>query len=86
MTKFPQSRPAAQAKPKPLTPEEKQEHLARFIAQKRELFAVGILNAAVTGIGDKLDKEIGSALVHVSVDMADELIQELYIPKETAEE
>ena len=70
-------KPAPQA-PKPLTEEEKVQQIARFLAQKREAFSTGIL----FNLCRVLDKDASSAhakaLVELSVEMADALIEKLY--------
>lgn len=63
--------------PAPLTDEQKAQQVARFLAQKRETFAQGILFNLCQGIGlSAIDN--GKQLVHTSVEMADALLEELY--------
>ena len=71
------------AKPAPLTAEEKQQQIVRFIAQKRESFATGILfnlmqNPAIMN-GEHSMKEVAEK----SVEGADAMMELLYpLPKE----
>ena len=71
--------------PKPLTQEQKAEQIARFLAQKREAFSTGILFNLCQSLGDSASSSQAKALVKISVEMADALIDELYpLPKEEA--
>lgn len=70
-------KPAAQ-QPKPLTEEQKLEQIARFLSQKREAFATGILFNLVQGQVDKLPVAGCIEAVSVAVKMADALIEKLY--------
>lgn len=60
-------------KPRPLSEEEKKAQVERFLAQKRESFAVNIL-CNLCRVSKKADLD----LVKQSVQMADALIMELY--------
>ena len=60
-------------KPRPLSEEEKKAQVERFLAQKRESFAVNIL-CNLCRVRKKADLD----LVKQSVQMADALIMELY--------
>ena len=60
-------------KPRPLSEDEKKAQVERFLAQKRESFAINILcNLA------RVTKKADLGLVKQSVEMADALIMELY--------
>lgn len=76
---------------RPLTDEEKKERVIRFLAQKREQYAISILqgivaNPAVVGRKSIVSKdgsftetaEIDNGLVNKAVEMADELLEKLY--------
>ena len=68
----------------PLTEEQKEQQVLRFFAQKREQFAVSILNNACKGANLSGKRHI--KLVKKSVEMADALIQELYpLPEKNKE-
>ena len=60
-------------KPRPLSEEEKKAQVERFLAQKRESFAVNIL-CNLCRVSKKADLD----LVKQSVQMADALLEELY--------
>lgn len=60
-------------KPRPLSEEEKKAQVERFLAQKRESFAVNIL-CNLCRVSKKADID----LVKQSVQMADALLEELY--------
>ena len=60
-------------KPRPLSEEEKKAQVERFLAQKRESFAVNIL-CNLCRVTKKADLD----LVKQSVQMADALLEELY--------
>ena len=60
-------------KPRPLSEEEKKAQVERFLAQKRESFAVNILCNLC-----RVRKKADLGLVKQSVQMADALIMELY--------
>lgn len=66
--------------PAPLTEEEKKMQVARFISQKRESIATGVLfNAVNSGMCDKSPAD----LAKWTIEVADAMIQELYnIPKD----
>lgn len=78
---------------RPLTDEEKKERVIRFFAQKREQYAISILqgivaNPAVVGRKSSVSADgsftetaeinNGSLLVNKAVEMADELLEKLY--------
>lgn len=61
--------------PAPLTEEEKKMQVARFISQKRESIATGVLfNAVNSGMCDKSPAD----LAKWTIEVADAMIQELY--------
>lgn len=81
---------------KPLTEEEKKEQVTAYLAQKRNEFALSILNglchnpAAISirtdrdnGIDGELRTRLtnGDQLVDAAIGMADRLIERLYIPQ-----
>jgi hypothetical protein len=69
--------------PAPLTPEQKAEQIARFLASKREAFATGILFNLVQGKADTLNEAQCLAAAVTSVKTADALIEQLYpLPKD----
>lgn len=68
--------PMPQAKMKPLTDEEKKARIIQFLQQKREQFAVTILNGLCHAPGADTD------LVDKAVAMADKLLEKLYPIKE----
>lgn len=71
VTALPKPAPA----PKPLTEEEKKMQVARFISQKRESIATGVLfNAVNSGMCDKSPAD----LAKWTIEVADAMIQELY--------
>lgn len=65
---------------RPLTEEEKKIKVAQFLAQKRENFAINILCNLIQGTASKMELStaIGKAIVGLSVEMADELMDKLY--------
>ena len=84
-------RTAPQAKPRPLTEEEKKARIIQFLQQKREQFSINILKGlcsnpvavrervVVTGDGQQhTDISNGDALVDLAVKMADRLLEKLY--------
>lgn len=78
-------RPAPQAKFKPMSDEEKKTRIMQFLQQKREQFAINIL----CNLCRTLDKDASSAhaeaMVDLSVDMADKLMDKLYPLPEDAD-
>lgn len=60
-------------KPRPLSEEEKKAQVERFLAQKRESFAINILCNLC-----RVSRSADTKLVRQSVQMADALIDELY--------
>lgn len=70
-----------QNNPEPLTEKQKQEQIIRFLTQKRESYAQGILFnlCHMTHIESPSQ---GAALVDVAVEMADHLLEKLYPIKE----
>lgn len=73
---------ARNLRPQPLTAEEKNEHILRALAQKRESFATGILfNLCQTKKGASLPPKV---LAQRAVDTADALMEILFpIPENT---
>lgn len=73
-------RPAPQVKQRPLTDEEKKERVIRFLAQKREQYAISILSGMVQGA--VTNKDVTNfqckSLVDLAVEMADALLEKLY--------
>lgn len=69
----------------PLTAEERKEQLLRFLFQKRESFAQGILFNMIQG-HPLLDTEESKKIVANAVAMADCLIETLYPQPEQKEE
>lgn len=77
------SRPAGKPQVAPLTPEQKQEAMVRFFAQKRESFTTGILfNLCQNPAMGDADPKV---VVDHAVEMADYLIEKLYPLKEESE-
>lgn len=72
--------PMPQAKMKPLTDEEKKARIMQFLQQKREQFAVTILNGLCHNL--KVMDDAGMEVVDLSVKMADKLLERLYPIKE----
>ena len=74
--------------PATLTNEEKVAKAMQILQQKRELFAINILNGICHGALDDLIKssDAPSAIVKMAVRMADTLIGELYPIKEGKED
>lgn len=70
-------KPAAQ-RPNPMTEEQKLEQIARFLSQKREAFATGILFNLIQGQADMLPVAGCMEAVSIAVKMADALIEKLY--------
>lgn len=87
------SRPAGKAQVAPLTPEEQQEKIIRFLSQKRESFTTGILFNLCKALGREIfyDKKSDDSrnvhldMVDTAVAMADHLIEKLYPLKEESE-
>lgn len=78
----------AQMKPgtipqKPLTEEEKKQRIMQFLQQKREQFAINILCNLCRSQDKDASSAHAEAMVDLSVDMADHLIEKLYpLPEE----
>ena len=69
---------------RPLTEEEKKAKILQFLQQKRESFALNILCNLCKTLGDDATNAQAKSLVGLSVEMADNLIGELYpLPEET---
>lgn len=76
-----QQKPVQQAKPRPLTEEEKKMQVMRFLSQKRETFAINILCNMLQGEAFLSDND-GHTVVESALKMADELLERLYPMKE----
>ena len=65
---------------RPLTDEEKKERVIRFLAQKREQYAISTLSGMVQGA--VTNKDVTNfqckSLVDLAVEMADALLEKLY--------
>lgn len=72
--KVPALQPVA-GKPAPLTEEEKKNQILRFLSQKRESYATGVLfNAVNSGLVDKSPED----LAKWAVEVADAMMKELF--------
>lgn len=68
---------------KPLTEEEKKQRVIQFVQQKREAFAINILQGLCTNMGVDATNAHAKAMVALSVEMADALFEALYpLPEE----
>lgn len=78
------SRPVGKSQVAPLTPEEQQEKIIRFLSQKREAFTTGILfNLCHEFASGSVPTEAEAvSLVDRAVSMADHLLEKLYPLKE----
>ena len=63
---------------KPVSEEEKRLQIVRFLSQKREQFATNILYNLCRVLSDDATSAQAKAMVSLSVEMADELMQKLY--------
>lgn len=63
---------------KPVSEEEKRLQIVRFLSQKREQFAINILCNLCRVLSDDATSAQAKAMVSLSVEMADELMQKLY--------
>lgn len=63
---------------KPVSEEEKRLQIVRFLSQKREQFATNILYNLCGMLSGAATSPRAKALVSLSVEMADELMQKLY--------
>lgn len=82
-------RPMPQAKMRPMSDEEKQARIIQFLTQKREQFSINILSEMVQGAITNRDVTniACKVLVDLAVEMADDLIGELYpMPKDETNE
>lgn len=86
MAHYQTPRPAPQAKPKPLTEEERKNKILQFLAQKREAFAINILNGLCHNLKDNTPMDVQEDVVDIAVKMADKLMEKLYPMPETPEE
>lgn len=82
-------RPVTQAKPRPLTDEEKQARIIQFLQQKREQFSINILCSLCQGVSSAraiVKADLHSTTIAIdtngivadAVKMADELLEKLY--------
>jgi len=71
-------KPIKQVPPRTLSEQEKQARIMQFLQQKREAFAVNILNGLCTNMGKDATNADAKAMVDLSVEMADRLIKKLY--------
>lgn len=71
-----------QTRPVALTEEQKKAKIVQFLAQKREGFAITILQGLCTNIGKDATNFHAKMMVDLSVEMADQLLEKLYpLPK-----
>lgn len=70
---------------KPLTEEEKKQRVIQFVQQRREAFAINILQGLCTNMGVDATNAHAKAMVDLSVEMADALLEKLYPLEEKAE-
>ncbi len=82
-------RPVKQAKPRPLTEQEKQARIMQFLQQKREQFSINILCSLCQGVSSAraiVKADLHSTTIAIdtngivadAVKMADELLEKLY--------
>lgn len=67
-------RPVTQAKPRPLTEQEKQARIMQFLQQRRESFSINILCSILQNNPGVHPEDV----VTKAVDLADNLIKKLY--------
>lgn len=73
--------------PMALTEEQKAQKIMQFLAQKREGFAITILQGLCTNMGKEATNVHAKMMVDLSVEMADHLLEKLYpMPKGTPAE
>ena len=75
-------KPGAAAQ-RPLTEEEKKQRVIQFMQQRREAFAINILQGLCTNMGVVATNAHAKAMVDLSVEMADALFEKLYPLPET---
>ena len=63
---------------KPLTEAEKKQRVIQFVQQKREAFAINILQGLCTNMGKDATNRDAKDMVALSVEMADALFEALY--------
>lgn len=81
--KAPVIKPIAGGKPAPLTEEQKKEQILRFLSQKRESYATGVLfNAVNSGLVDKSPDDLAKWAVEVADAMMKILFPIAELPKE----
>lgn len=64
--------------PAPLTDEEKKAQIERFLTQKRESIAAGVLFNLCQGVDVDIMRLASKDLAHFAVEVADAFIEELY--------
>lgn len=79
------SRPAGKAQVAPLTPEEQQEKIIRFLSQKRESIATGVLYNVLHNPEILKADVTPESLAEYAVEIADKMIEVLYPLKEDSE-
>lgn len=79
------SRPAGKAQVAPLTPEEQQEKIIRFLSQKRESIATGVLYNVLHNPEILKADVTPESLAEYAVEIADKMIEVLYPLKEESE-
>ena len=70
--------------PKPLTPEEKEQQIQRFLSQKKEMFFQMFSGSLARGLDYVPTKEEAFAIVDLAVEMADHAIEKLFLPPKEA--
>jgi len=78
--------PAIQQAPKPLTKEEREAQIIRFISTKREQFFQMFSGSIAHGLGFIPSKEEAAELVDRSIEMADAAIDKLFQLTKQADE
>ena len=63
---------------KPLTEAENKQRVIQFVQQKREAFAINVLQGLCTNMGGDATNAHAKAMVDLSVEMADALFEALY--------
>lgn len=64
--------------PKVMTPEEKEQQVARFLGQKKETFTMSIISSLCYGKAHRMTEEAGCKVVDIALAMADHLMGKLY--------
>ena len=63
---------------KPLTEKEKKIRIMQYLQQKREAFAINILNGLVSNMSKDASSKDATNMVELSIAMADSLLEKLY--------